>query len=47
VKFFVRWPGRNGVMRHQREMAGLEIEAFLAMLAIKRKVSACMTCGHG
>jgi Phage integrase, N-terminal SAM-like domain len=40
VKFFVRWHGRNGVMRHPRERAGPEIEAFLAMLANERKVSA-------
>jgi site-specific recombinase XerD len=40
VKFFVRWHGRNGVMRHPREMAGPEIEAFLTMLATERKVSA-------
>jgi hypothetical protein len=40
VKFFERWHGRNGVMRHPREMAGLEIEAVLTMLATERKVSA-------
>jgi hypothetical protein len=40
VKFFVRWHGRNGVMRHPREMAGPEIEAFLTTLATERKVSA-------
>jgi integron integrase len=40
VKFFVRWHGRNGAMRHPREMAGPEIEAFLTMLATERKVSA-------
>ena len=40
VKFFVRWHGRNGVMRHPREMAGPEIEAFSTMLATERKVSA-------
>jgi integron integrase len=40
VKFFVRWHGRHGVMRHPREMAGSEIEAFLTMLATERKVSA-------
>ena len=39
VKFFVRWHGGNGVMRHPREMAGPEIEAFLTMLANERKVS--------
>ena len=40
VKFFVRWHGRDGVMRHPREMVGPEIEAFLTMLATERKVSA-------
>ena len=40
VKFFIRWHGRNGPMRHPREMAGPEIEAFLTMLATERKVSA-------
>ena len=39
VKFFIRWHGRNGPMRHPREMAGPEIEAFLTMLATERKVS--------
>lgn len=39
VKFFVRWHGRNGVMRHPRDMAGLEIEQFLTMLATERRVS--------
>jgi hypothetical protein len=40
VKFFVRWHGRNGVMRHPREMGEGEVEAFLTMLATERKVSA-------
>jgi integrase len=40
VKFFVRWHGQSGIMRHPREMAGPEIEAFLTMLAAERKVSA-------
>ncbi len=39
IKFFVRWHGRNGVMRHPRDMAGLEIEQFLTMLATERRVS--------
>ena len=39
VKFFVRWHGRNGVMRHPRDMAGLEIEQFLTMLATERRAS--------
>jgi uncharacterized protein YfbU (UPF0304 family) len=32
VKFFVRWNGRKGKMRHPREMGALEVEAFLTML---------------
>lgn len=40
VKFFVRWHGRTGKMRHPREMGALEVEAFLTMLAVERKVSA-------
>lgn len=40
VKFFVRWHGRNGSMRHPREMGAREVEAFLTMLAVDRKVSA-------
>jgi site-specific recombinase XerD len=40
MKFFVRWHGRSGTMRHSREMAGSKIEAFLTMLATERKVSA-------
>jgi integrase len=42
VKFFVSRYGRNGFMRHPREMAGPEIEAFLTMLATERNVSASM-----
>ncbi len=40
VKFFVRWHGRSGLMRHPREMGVREVEAFLTMLACERKVSA-------
>ena len=40
VKFFVRWHGADGVMRHPREMGVREVEAFLTMLATERKVSA-------
>jgi integron integrase len=44
VKFFVRWHGRkNGgavAMRHPRDMGAREVEAFLTMLAVERKVSA-------
>jgi integron integrase len=44
VKFFVRWHGRKGgatgTMRHPRDMGAREVEAFLTMLAVERKVSA-------
>lgn len=39
VKFFVRWHGRSGPMRHPRDMGAAEVEAFLTMLATERKVS--------
>ena len=39
VRFFIRWHGRNGAMRHPREMGAPEVEAFLSMLATQRKVS--------
>ena len=40
VRFYVRWHGRNGEMRHPRDMGTAEVEAFLNMLANERKVSA-------
>jgi integron integrase len=40
VRFFVRWHGRSGEMRHPRGMGAAEVEAFLNMLANERKVSA-------
>ena len=40
VKFFIRWHGQGGVMRHPRDMGALEVQAFLSMLAADRKVSA-------
>jgi site-specific recombinase XerD len=40
VKFFVRWHGRSGVMRHPREMAGPEVEAFLRY---NRSISSVLT----
>lgn len=40
VRFFVRWHGREGAMRHPREMGAAEVEAFLTMLATERHVSA-------
>ena len=40
VRFFVRWHGRNGEIRHPRDMGAVEVEAFLNMLANERNVSA-------
>jgi Phage integrase, N-terminal SAM-like domain len=40
IKFFVRWHGRGGTMRHPREMGRAQVEAFLTMLATERKASA-------
>jgi integron integrase len=40
VRFFIRWSARNGQMRHPRDMGPSEVEAFLSMLAVERKVSA-------
>ena len=40
VRFFIRWHGRIGEMRHSRDMGAAEVEAFLNMLANERKVSA-------
>ena len=40
VRFFIRWHGRSGAMRHPREMGAQEVEAFLTMLATERWVSA-------
>jgi len=40
VRFFIRWSGRGGVMRHPRDMGASEVEAFLAHLATERRVSA-------
>ena len=37
ARFFIRWHGRNGSMRHPREMGQPEVEAFLSMLASERK----------
>ena len=39
VRFFVRWHGRNGQMRHPRDMGALEVTQFLSMLANERRVS--------
>lgn len=40
VRFFVRWHGRNGEMRHPRDMGAAEVEAFLNMLVNELRVSA-------
>jgi integron integrase len=39
VRFFIRWHGRGGVMRHPRDMGAADLEAFLNMLANERQVS--------
>ena len=36
VKFFIRWHGRDGRMKHPRDMGLREVEAFLTMLATER-----------
>ena len=40
LRFFVRWTGRNGQMRHPRDIDAKGVEAFLTMLATERQVSA-------
>ncbi|WP_082454236.1 site-specific integrase [Thiomonas bhubaneswarensis] len=40
VRFFVRWSGRGGSMRHPRDMGAPEVQKFLSMLANERQVSA-------
>ena len=39
VRFFIRWSGSAGGMRHPRDMGAPEVEAFLTHLATDRKVS--------
>jgi Phage integrase, N-terminal SAM-like domain len=39
ARFFIRWHGRNGPMRHPRLMGQHEVEAFLTMLASERQVA--------
>ena len=39
ARFFIRWHGRDGHMRHPREMGQAEVEAFLTMLASERLVA--------
>lgn len=40
VRFFIRWSGRGGVMRHPRSRGANKVEAFLTHLATERKMSA-------
>lgn len=40
IRFFLRWHGRAGGMLHPRDMGAPEVEAFLTILAIERRVSA-------
>ena len=40
VRFFVRWSGRGGSMRHPRDMGAADVHDFLSMLANERQVSA-------
>lgn len=39
VRFFIRWHGRAGGVRHPRDMGAPEMEALLTMLAIECRVS--------
>jgi integron integrase len=39
VTFYIRWHGRNGQLRHPRDMGADEVQQFLAMLATQRRVS--------
>ena len=39
ARFFVLWSAKNGGMRHPRDMGGVDVEAFLTMLANERQVS--------
>lgn len=40
VRFFVRWSGRGGQMRHPRDIGAEGVEAFLTMRATERRVFA-------
>jgi hypothetical protein len=39
ARFFIRWHGRNGSMRHPKDMGKPEVESFLTLLANERQVS--------
>jgi hypothetical protein len=38
-RFFIRWHGHNGSMRHPKDMGKSEVESCLTMLANERQVS--------
>ena len=40
VRFFVRWSGRGGQMRHPSDIDAAGVEAFFTMPATERRVSA-------
>jgi len=40
ARYFIRWHGRGGTMRHPRDMGQVEfVAAFLTMLAVEPQVS--------
>ena len=39
IRFFVRWHGREGEMRHPRDMGKTEVKAFLSMLVNQRQAA--------
>ena len=39
IRFFIRWHGRRGPMRHPRDMGADDVRLFLTMLATERNVS--------
>ena len=43
ARFFIRWHGRNGAMRHPQDMGTAKVEAFFNMLANERQVSSSST----
>ena len=40
IRFYVSWQDRNGTTTHPRDMGARQVDGFLTMLAIERKVSA-------
>ena len=39
ARFFISWHGRNGSLRHTKDMGKPEVEYFLTMMANERQVS--------